>query len=180
MYPHQVLMEDNNLQKDALSKEAQNYLKDFNYFHRGVSLKQSRAEKKDKEFEVSESDTQKLHRLSKSVCVQIYEDMNTTRQEAESKKKQQEKLKEETLELKRIQEEEDLRLKEEIEQKKKQEEEEREEQKKKQEEEEAEAEAEAEAEEERKRLEIEEQERVKAQTPPEDKEEGGSLFDYFF
>ena len=168
MYPHQVLMEDNNLQKDALSKEAQNYLKDFNYFHRGVSLKQSRAEKKDKEFEVSESDTQKLHRLSKSVCVQIYEDMNTTRQEAESKKKQQEKLKEETLELKRIQEEEDLRLKEEIEQKKKQEEEE------------AEAEAEAEAEEERKRLEREEQERVKAQTPPEDKEEGGSLFDYFF
>ena len=73
MYPHQVLMEEQNLQKDLLSKEAQNYLKDFNHFHRGVSLKQSRAEKKGKEFEVPESDTQKLIRLSKSVCVQIYE-----------------------------------------------------------------------------------------------------------
>ena len=155
MYPHQVLMEENNLQKDSLTKEAQNYLKDFNHFHRGVSLKQSRAEKKGKEFEVPESDTQKLHRLSKSVCVQIYEDMNTTRQEAEQKKKQEAKIQEEALELKRIQEEEDVRLKEELEQKKK-EEEEREQIEKK-----------------------EEEERLKS-PPPAPKEEGGSLFDYFF
>jgi len=150
MYPHQVLMEEQNLQKDTLSREAQNYLKDFNHFHRGVSLKQSRAEKKGKEFEVPESDTQKLLRLSKSVCVQIYEDMNTTRQDAESKKKKEIKLQEEALELKRIQEEEDLRVKEELEQKKKEE---------------------------------EEKEKEKLKNPPESetpKEEGGSLFDYFF
>tara|TARA_R110000737_G_scaffold353231_1_gene403318 strand:+ start:457 stop:912 length:456 start_codon:yes stop_codon:yes gene_type:complete len=151
MYPHQVLMEEQNLQKDLLSKEAQNYLKDFNHFHRGVSLKQSRAEKKGKEFEVPESDTQKLIRLSKSVCVQIYEDMNTTRQEAEYKKKQEAKIQEEALELKRIQEQEDLRIKEELEQKKK-EEEDRE----------------------------KEEERLKTPPPAAPKEEGGSLFDYFF
>tara|TARA_R110000803_G_scaffold135594_1_gene202543 strand:+ start:15 stop:530 length:516 start_codon:yes stop_codon:yes gene_type:complete len=171
MYPHQVLMEEQNLQKEALSKEAQNYLKDFNYFHRGVSLKQSRAEKKGKDIEVSEADTQKLHRLSKSVCVQIYEDMNTTRQEAESKRKQEDKLKEEALELKIIQEEEDLRLKEELEQKKKQVEEEEEEEKIRMEEKEKE---------ERQEQERQEKERVKAESPPEVKEEGGSLFDYFF
>jgi len=115
MYPHQVLMEEQKLQKENLTREAQNYLKDFNHFHRGVSLKQSRAEKKGKEFEVSESDTQKLVRLSKSVCVQIYEDMNTTRQEAVAKKKEEERLQQEALELKRIQEEEDLKLKEQAE-----------------------------------------------------------------
>jgi hypothetical protein len=109
MYPHQVLMEEQKLQKENLTREAQNYLKDFNHFHRGVSLKQSRAEKKGKEFEVSESDTQKLIRLSKSVCVQIYEDMNTTRQEAVARKKEEERLQQEALELKRIQEEEDLK-----------------------------------------------------------------------
>lgn len=152
MYPHQVLMEEQNLQKDLLSKEAQNYLKDFNHFHRGVSLKQSRAEKKGKEFEVPESDTQKLIRLSKSVCVQIYEDMNTTRQEAEYKKKQEAKIQEEALELKRIQEQEDLRIKEELEQKKKEEED----------------------------REKEEEERLKTPPPAAPKEEGGSLFDYFF
>ena len=152
MYPHQVLMEEQNLQKDLLSKEAQNYLKDFNHFHRGVSLKQSRAEKKGKEFEVPESDTQKLIRLSKSVCVQIYEDMNTTRQEAEYKKKQESKIQEEALELKRIQEQEDLRIKEELEQKKKEEED----------------------------REKEEEEGLKTPPPAAPKEEGGSLFDYFF
>ena len=67
MYPHQVLMEEQKLQKENLTREAQNYLKDFNHFHRGVSLKQSRAEKKGKDFEVSESDTQKLIRLSTRV-----------------------------------------------------------------------------------------------------------------
>tara|TARA_B110000902_G_C14236645_1_gene560902 strand:- start:236 stop:697 length:462 start_codon:yes stop_codon:yes gene_type:complete len=153
MYPHQVLMEEQNLQKDLLSKEAQNYLKDFNHFHRGVSLKQSRAEKKGKEFEVPESDTQKLIRLSKSVCVQIYEDMNTTRQEAEYKKKQEAKIQEEALELKRIQEQEDLRIKEELEQKKKEEED---------------------------REKEEEEEGLKTPPPAAPKEEGGSLFDYFF
>lgn len=122
MYPHQVLMEEQKLQKENLTQEAQNYLKDFNHFHRGVSLKQSRAEKKGKEFVVADSDTQKLIRLSKSVCVQIYEDMNTTRQEALAKKKEEEKLQQEALELKKIQEQEDLKLKAEAEAKRIQEE----------------------------------------------------------
>ncbi len=146
MYPHQVLMEEQKLQKENLTREAQNYLKDFNHFHRGVSLKQSRAEKKGKEFEVSESDTQKLVRLSKSVCVQIYEDMNTTRQEAVAKKKEEERLQQEALELKRIQEEEDLKLREQAE---------------------------------AKRLE-EEKLKEEPQPPVAKKEEGNSLFDYFF
>tara|TARA_R100000951_G_C2640830_1_gene180895 strand:+ start:642 stop:1082 length:441 start_codon:yes stop_codon:yes gene_type:complete len=146
MYPHQVLMEEQKLQKENLTREAQNYLKDFNHFHRGVSLKQSRAEKKGKEFEVSESDTQKLVRLSKSVCVQIYEDMNTTRQEAVAKKKEEERLQQEALELKRIQEEEDLKLREQAE---------------------------------AKRLE-EEKLKEEPEPPVAKKEEGNSLFDYFF
>lgn len=152
MYPHQVLMEEQKLQKENLTQEAQNYLKDFNHFHRGVSLKQSRAEKKGKEFVVPDSDTQKLIRLSKSVCVQIYEDMNTTRQEALAKKKEEEKLQQEALELKKIQEQEDLKLKAEAEAKRIQEEAEQ-------------------AEEEKK------QEQVKI-TPKEDS--GNGLFDYFF
>ncbi len=144
MYPHQVLMEEQKLQKENLTREAQNYLKDFNHFHRGVSLKQSRAEKKGKEFEVSESDTQKLIRLSKSVCVQIYEDMNTTRQEAVARKKEEERLQQEALELKRIQEEEDLKRTEQAE---------------------------------AKRL---EEEKLKEEPEPKPKQEGNSLFDYFF
>jgi hypothetical protein len=148
-------MEEQKLQKENLTKEAQNYLKDFNHFHRGVSLKQSRAEKKGKEFVVADSDTQKLIRLSKSVCVQIYEDMNTTRQEALAKKKEEEKLQQEALELKKIQEQEDLKLQAEAEAKRLQEEAEQAEQ----------------AEEENK------QEEVKI-TPKEDS--GNGLFDYFF
>ena len=144
MYPHQVLMEEQKLQKENLTREAQNYLKDFNHFHRGVSLKQSRAEKKGKEFEVSESDTQKLIRLSKSVCVQIYEDMNTTRQEAVARKKEEERLQQEALELKRIQEEEDLKRTEQAE---------------------------------AKRL---EEEKLKEEPESKPKQEGNSLFDYFF
>ena len=79
--------------------------------------------------------------------------MNTTRQEAEYKKKQEAKIQEEALELKRIQEQEDLRIKEELEQKKKEEED---------------------------REKEEEEEGLKTPPPAAPKEEGGSLFDYFF
>jgi len=158
MYPHQVLMEEKNLQKKDLSKEAQNYLKDFNHFHRGVSLKQSRAEKAGKEWQLSESDEAKLNRFSKSVCVQIYEDMNTTFMEAQRKKAEEKKLQEEAAELKRIQEEEDIKRKQEAEQKQK---------------EEAEEQARAFAKEQAER---QEQERKRK----EEEESSGGLFDYFF
>ncbi len=107
MYPHQVLMQENNLEKKDLSIEAQSYLKDFNHMLRGISLKESRAEKKGLEFEINESDANKLKRFSKSVCIQIYEDMNTTYQKAQEEKENQKKMQEEALQLKKQQEEED-------------------------------------------------------------------------
>ena len=59
MYPHQVLMEQNNLQDTDLSIEAKGYLKDFNTFIRAINMKQGKAEKAGKEFEMSENDTNK-------------------------------------------------------------------------------------------------------------------------
>jgi len=109
MYPHQVLMEKNNLQKTDLSQMAQNYLKDFNHMLRGISLKEARAEKKGEEFVMTESDSNKLNRFSKSVCVQIYEDMNTTYQKAQEEEVNKKKMQEEALVLKKRQEEEDAK-----------------------------------------------------------------------
>jgi hypothetical protein len=122
MYPHQVLMEKNNLQKSDLSQEAQNYLKDFNHMLRGVAIKETRAEKKGEEYEMTETDINKLNRFSKSVCVQIYEDMNTTYQKAQEEEVNKKKMQEEALELKKRQEEEDAKKVAELEAKKKEEE----------------------------------------------------------
>ena len=74
---------------------------------RGISLKEARAEKKGDEYIPTESDINKLNRFSKSVCVQIYEDMNTTHIKAKQEEINKKKLAQEALELKRIQEEED-------------------------------------------------------------------------
>jgi hypothetical protein len=161
MYPHQVLMEEHSLQRKDLTQEAQSYLTDFNHFHNGVSLKEKRAVKKGAEgFAMSEGDSNKLIRFSKSVCRAIYEGMNTTLQEGEKEKVKAEKLKQDSLELKRIQEEEDDRVKAEAEEKKvlqmQSEENERI------------------AEEER----VAEEERIAAIPPPPPKEKG--LLDYFF
>jgi|TARA_R110000822_G_scaffold213894_1_gene349076 hypothetical protein len=109
MYPHQVLMEQNNLQKTNLSPEAQNYLTDFNHMLRGISLKESRADKKGEEYVMSEIDINKLNRFSKSVCVQIYEDMNTTFQQAKLDEEKKKKIEEESKVLKKQQEEEDAK-----------------------------------------------------------------------
>jgi len=152
MYPHQVLMEKNNLQKSDLSKEAQNYLIDFNHMLRGVSLKEARADKKGEEFEMTETDINKLKRFSKSVCVQIYEDMNTTYQKAQEEEVNKKKIQEEALELKKLQEEEDAKRVLELESKKQQEQE-------------AEKEKEKET----------EKEKMKQQA-----DKGNGLFDYFF
>jgi hypothetical protein len=170
MYPHQVLMGENSLQKQDLSKEAQNYLKDFNHFHRGVSLKKARAEKKGVEFSMTETDNDKLNRFSKSVCIQIYEDMNTTRQEVEKKKLEENKIKEEAIQLKKAQEEEDAKRKAEAEENKKEEEEQR-------------LEAERLLHAEQKDRELAEKAQAEAQEKAKAKakqEEGGGLFDYFF
>lgn len=150
MYPHQVLMEENNLQKSDLSKEAQNYLTDFNHMLRGISLKEARAEKKGEEFAMTELDINKLKRFSKSVCVQIYEDMNTTYQNAKEEDANKKKIQEEALELKKSQEEEDAKKLADLEVKKLKEEEQE------------------------KEKEIE-REKVKQQA-----EKGSGLFDYFF
>ena len=150
MYPHQVLMEENNLQKSDLSKEAQNYLTDFNHMLRGISLKEARAEKKGEEFAMTELDINKLKRFSKSVCVQIYEDMNTTYQNTKEEDANKKKIQEEALELKKSQEEEDAKKLADLEVKKLKEEEQE------------------------KEKEIE-REKVKQQA-----EKGSGLFDYFF
>ncbi len=96
MYPHQLLMEEHNLQEKELSAEAKGYVKDFNNFLKGVKLKESKAVKAGKEFEVSSNDKEKMARLSKSICIQIYEDVNEKiekeKKEAEEKRKEAEML----------------------------------------------------------------------------------------
>jgi len=151
MYPHQVLMEKNNLQKSDLSQEAQNYLKDFNHMLRGVAIKETRAKKKGEEYEMTETDINKLNRFSKSVCVQIYEDMNTTYQKAQEEEVNKKKMQEEALELKKLQEEEDAKRVLELESKKQKEQEEEEREREK------------------------EKEKMKQQA-----DKGNGLFDYFF
>jgi hypothetical protein len=89
-------MEEQNLQEKELSAEAKGYVKDFNNFLKGVKLKESKAVKAGKEFEVSSNDKEKMARLSKSICIQIYEDVNEKiekeKKEAEEKRKEAEML----------------------------------------------------------------------------------------
>ena len=170
MYPHQVLMEQQGLTRNDLSTEAKGYLTDYHHQHRGIEMKRGRAEKAGKEFVLSPEDDAKLQRLSKSVCVQIYQDFNTNAKKLQQEKEREDALKREAEELKLKQEEEDKRIQEEIELKKKQLEEE----------------------------ELRKEELKKnpppppppppptpptPPTPPEEKKEesdGGNIFDYFF
>ena len=123
MYPHQVLMNEQGLERNNLTPEAQGYLTDFNHQYRGIDMKRARAEKAGKEFVLSPEDDAKLQRLSKSVCIQIYQDMNTTAKELKKEQEREEALKQEAEELKRQQEEEERKRLEMIEQKKREEEE---------------------------------------------------------
>lgn len=164
MYPHQVLMEEKNLTKKDLSPEAQEYLKDFNHFHRGVSLKESRAIKAGKEFTLSESDNNKLNRFSKSVCIKIYEDLQVAEEAKRAEEEKQREIEEQAKELARQQAEEEARI---------------------QAENEARKEEEKRLEEEK--IKAEDEEKLKKeqenQPPPQPKSqesEGGGLFDYFF
>lgn len=113
MYPHQLLMEDNNLQLSDLSKETQAYIKDFNNFEKGVKLKESRAVKSGKDFEVSEKDQQKLLRLSKSVCIQMDTEIRDKREQERVEEEKQRK-EAEALAQQRADEEEKIRLEQEL------------------------------------------------------------------
>jgi len=107
MYPHQVLMEQNNLQDTDLSTESKGYLKDFNTFIRAINMKQGKAEKAGKEFEMSENDMNKAKRLSKSVCVQIYADLDEKNAAQKIEEEKEEKARVEAQALKEAQEKED-------------------------------------------------------------------------
>ena len=157
MYPHQVLMEEQGLTRNDLSPEAKGYLTDFNHQYRGIDLKRGRAEKAGKEFVLSPEDDSKLQRFSKSVCVQIYSDMNITLQEAKLKKEREEAVKREAEELKNKQQEEE-RLREEQIQQKKQED----------------------LREEKRKLLEEERLREETRKKVEAEENSGNIFDYFF
>ena len=110
MYPHQVLMEEQNLKKEDLSNDAQNYLTDFNHFLRGIGLKQARAEKAGKPFEMNEKELSKANRLSKSVCVQIYQDINSSQEAIQAEKQKEEAKRAEAEALAKQQAEEESRI----------------------------------------------------------------------
>ena len=179
MYPHQVLMEENNLTKETLSPEAKEYLKDFNHFHRGVSLKESRAIKKGKEFTLSESEANKLNRFSKSVALQIYEDLQVVEQAKKAEEEKQRKIEEDAKELARQQAEEDARIKAENDAKKAAEEEAVLENERLEEERLQALQREAEKAAEEEKLKEEELNQPPPQ-PVKQEKEGTGLFDYFF
>ena len=89
MYPHQLLMEQHKLQIKDLSTDSQAYIKDFENLLKGIKLKEARAIKSGKEFQISEKDNAKLLRFSKSVCIQMYEDI---REKEKKEKEEQEKI----------------------------------------------------------------------------------------
>lgn len=154
MYPHQVLMEEQGLKRNDLSPEAQGYLTDFNHQYRGIDMKRARAEKAGKEFVLSPEDDAKLQRFSKSICVQIYQDFNTTAEKIKAEKEREEALKRETEELKKQQEQEEKERIEAIERKKQEEQE--------------------------KMREQQMNERKKQEQAQQQQESGGNIFDYFF
>lgn len=122
MYPHQVLMEENNLTKDTLSKEAQGFLKDFNHYLNTINMKLKRLEKQNKEAIVTESEMSKLNRLSKSVVFQIYTEMREDIDLKKKEKEEEERIKKEAEELKKQQEQEEIEQKAQLEEMKRQEE----------------------------------------------------------
>ena len=167
MYPHQVLMEDNNLTKDNLSEDGKGYLKDFNLYLNAINMKIKRAAKKGAEIEVSTNEMNKLNRLSKSVVVQIYSEMKKEIEQNEKDKIEEERLKEEAEALKKEQEEEEAKLKAENEERRINEE----------------VEKRRLEEEEKKREEEKEQEKVQAQKQPSQpvqSEDSDELMDFFF
>lgn len=108
MYPHQVLMEQNNLTKENLTIDSQGFLKDFNHYLNTVNMKLKRLEKQDKEAVVTEQEMAKLNRLSKSVVFQIYSEKKEEIEAIKERKIQATKEKEEAEAIK-LQQEEDER-----------------------------------------------------------------------
>ena len=108
MYPHQVLMEENNLTKENLTIDSQGFLKDFNHYLNTVNMKLKRLEKQDKEAIVTEQEMAKLNRLSKSVVFQIYSEKKEEIESIKKRKIDENKAKEEA-EVIKLQQEEDER-----------------------------------------------------------------------
>lgn len=123
MYPHQVLMEENNLTKDTLSTEAQGFLKDFNHYLNTVNMKLKRLEKKGHEAVVTDAEMAKLNRLSKSIVFQIYTEMREDIEAKKKEKEEEERAKKEAEQLKKQQEQEEIEQKQKLEDMKRQEEE---------------------------------------------------------
>lgn len=107
MYPHQVLMEENNLKKENLTIDSQGFLKDFNHYLNTVNMKLKRLEKQDKEAIVTEQEMAKLNRLSKSVVFQIYSEKKQEIESIKERKIEEEKVKQEAESIKIQQEEEE-------------------------------------------------------------------------
>lgn len=118
MYPHQVLMEEQEITKKDLSKEAQGFLKDFNHKLNAVNMKVKRLEKQGHEGKVTEDDMAKLNRLSKSVVFQIYTEMKEDIERKKNEKLEEVRQKEEALKIKKQQEEEEIKAREELEMRK--------------------------------------------------------------
>ena len=168
MYPHQVLMEENNLTKKDLSKEAQGFVTDFNHKLNAVNMKVKRLEKQGKEAEVTEEDMAKLNRLSKAVVFQIYSEMKEDIERKKKEKLEDVRKKEEALKLKKQQEEDEIKAKQELEERKRKIEEDAIK--------EAEALADKIEEEEKQEIKIQEESRRKAIQQEQDSD----LFNFFF
>jgi hypothetical protein len=174
MYPHQVLMEENDLTKKDLSKEAQGFVTDFNHKLNAVNMKVKRLEKQGKEAEVTEEDMAKLNRLSKSVVFQIYSEMKEDIERKKNEKLEEVRQKEEALKIKKQQEEEEIKAKEELEARKRKIEEDAIK--------EAEDLADKIEEEEKQEIKIQEESRRKEQEQQEQaqQEQDSDLFNFFF
>ena len=169
MYPHQVLMEENDLAKKDLSKEAQGFVTDFNHKLNAVNMKVKRLEKQGKEAEVTEEDMAKLNRLSKAVVFQIFSEMKEDIERKKQEKLEDVRKKEEALQLKKQQEEDEIKAKEELEARKRKIEED--------DIKEAEDLADKIEEEERQEIKTKEENRRKAQAQ---QEQDNDLFNFFF
>lgn len=177
MYPHQVLMEENNLTKENLTIDSQGFLKDFNHYLNTVNMKLKRLEKQDKEAIVTEQEMAKLNRLSKSVVFQIYSEKKEEIESIKKRKIDENKAKEEA-EVIKLQQEEDERnqiLK--IEEQKKKDKEKQELEKQELENQERENQAISNAESQAEEIDIRE---IEVKRKKQEVEDNKDLFDYFF
>ena len=177
MYPHQVLMEQNNLTKENLTIDSQGFLKDFNHYLNTVNMKLKRLEKQDKEAVVTEQEMAKLNRLSKSVVFQIYSEKKEEIEAIKERKIQDAKEKEESEAIKLQQEEDERNQILKIEEQKKKDKEKQELEKQELENQERENQAILKAEKQAEEIDIRE---IEVKRKEQEVENNKDLFDYFF